>query len=120
MRHHKLHQIPEEHVTPLFSRRFFTGENLTMAFLTLKEGCVVPEHQHDSEQFSYIITGALRFNIGGEEVVVRGGEMVEIPSNVPHSAVAIETATGIDVFSPIRKDWRDGTDDYLKRGHPNG
>lgn len=115
MKHHKLSDIPEEHVTSLFSRRFFTGENITMAFLTLKKDCVVPEHHHDSEQFSYVITGVLRFVIGGEEVIVRGGEMVEIPSNVPHSAVAMETTTGIDVFSPIRKDWRDGTDDYLKQ-----
>lgn len=116
MKHHKLNEIPEEHVTDLFSRRFFTGDKITMAFLTLKEGCVVPQHQHDSEQFSYIISGALRFVIGGEEVIVRGGEVVEIPSNVPHSAVAIETTTGIDVFSPIRRDWVDGTDDYLKQG----
>jgi quercetin dioxygenase-like cupin family protein len=117
MKHHRLSEIPEEQVTSLFSRRFFTGDKITMAFLTLKEGCVVPEHQHDSEQFSYIISGALRFVIGGEEVIVRSGEMVEIPSHVPHSAVAIETTTGIDVFSPIRRDWVDGTDDYLKRGN---
>lgn len=116
MKHHKLNEIPEEQVTDLFSRRFFTGDKITMAFLTLKEGCVVPQHQHDSEQFSYIISGALRFVIGGEEVIVRGGEVVEIPSNVPHSAVAIETTAGIDVFSPIRRDWVDGTDDYLKQG----
>lgn len=115
MKHHKLHDIPEEQVTDLFSRRFFTGEKITLAFLTMKQGCVVPEHSHESEQFSYVISGALRFVIGGEELIVRGGELVEIPSRVPHSAAALEDTTGIDVFSPIRKDWLDGSDDYLRR-----
>ena len=115
MTHYKLREIPEEWVTSVFARRFFTGEQITLAFLTLKEGCTVPEHSHDSEQFSYIVTGAMRFKIGGEEVMVRAGEVVHIPSWVPHSAVATEDTTGIDTFSPIRKDWLDGSDDYLRR-----
>jgi quercetin dioxygenase-like cupin family protein len=115
MKHHKLQEIPEEHVTELFSRRFFTGENITMAFLTLKQGTVVPQHQHVSEQFSYCISGSLNFIIGGEEIVLRAGELVEIPPQVPHQAWATEDFTGIDIFSPIREDWRDGTDDYLRR-----
>jgi quercetin dioxygenase-like cupin family protein len=115
MKHHKLAEIPEEHVTELFSRRFFTGEKITMAFLTIKAGSVVPQHSHDSEQFSYCISGSLNFIIGGEELVVRAGELVEIPSNVPHQAWATEDFTGIDVFSPIRQDWVDGSDDYLRR-----
>jgi quercetin dioxygenase-like cupin family protein len=115
MKHHKLHEVPVEQVTDLFSRQFFTGEKMTMAFLTIKKGCVVPTHSHESEQFSYVISGALHFNIGDEEFTVRAGELVEIPSNVPHSAVAIEDMTGIDVFSPIRSDWVDGTDDYLRK-----
>jgi quercetin dioxygenase-like cupin family protein len=115
MKHHKLKEIPEEHVTDHFARRFFTGENITLAFLTMKKGCVVPIHHHDSEQFSYCISGSMRFRIGGEELILNAGEIVEIPSNVPHEAVALEDFTGIDVFSPIRIDWRDGTDDYLRR-----
>jgi quercetin dioxygenase-like cupin family protein len=115
MKHHKLHEVPVEQVTDLFSRQFFTGEKITMAFLTIKAGCVVPTHSHESEQFSYVISGALHFKIGDEEVTVRAGELVEIPSRVPHSAVALEDMTGIDVFSPIRSDWVDGTDDYLRR-----
>lgn len=115
MKHHKLHDTPEERMSDLFSRRFFTGEKITMAFLTIKSGCAVPEHAHESEQFSYVVSGAMRFQIGGEEVTVRGGELVEIPSNVPHSAVALEDTTAIDVFSPIRQDWLDGSDNYLRR-----
>jgi quercetin dioxygenase-like cupin family protein len=115
MKHYKLDEIPEEKVTDLFSRKFFTGEKLTFAFINMKKGCVVPLHHHDSEQFSYAITGALRFRIGDQELTLSAGEMVEIPSNVPHEAVATEDFTGIDVFSPIRADWLDGSDDYLRR-----
>ena len=115
MKHHKLGEIPEEHVTDLFSRKFFTGDKITLAFLTIRQGSVVPLHQHDSEQFSYCISGSLNFVIGGEELVLRAGELVEIPSNVPHEAWATEDFTGIDVFSPIRQDWVDGSDDYLRR-----
>jgi quercetin dioxygenase-like cupin family protein len=115
MKHHKLHEIPEEHVTELFSRRFFSGENITIAFLNLKAGCVVPLHHHESEQFSYVISGCFRFQIGDEEILLKSGELVQIPPNVPHSAVALEDTSGIDVFSPIRKDWEDGTDNYLRK-----
>lgn len=115
MTHYKLNEISEEWVTPLFARRFFTGEQMTLAFITLKEGCVVPEHSHDSEQFSYVNTGSMRFKIGDQEVTVSAGEVVHIPSRVPHSAVATVDSTGIDVFSPIRKDWIDGSDDYLRK-----
>lgn len=114
MKHHILDEIPEEHVTDLFSRKFFTGKNITLAFINLKKGCLVPRHQHESEQFSYCISGELRFLVDGREVVLRSGEILEIPSNVPHEAVATEDFTGIDVFSPIRKDWAEGTDDYLR------
>src|SRR5262245_65923860 len=102
MKHHKLNEIPEEKVTDLFSRKFFTGENITFAFLNMKKGCVVPLHHHDSEQFSYCISGALQFKIGDEELTLRAGEMVEIQSNVTHEAVATEDFTGIDILSLIR------------------
>jgi unsaturated pyranuronate lyase len=116
MKHYILNEIPEENVTDLFSRKFFTGENITFAFLTIRKGSVVPLHHHDSEQFSYCITGSLQFRIGGEDLTLKAGELVQIPPNVPHEAVAFEDFTGIDIFAPIRKDWRDGSDDYLRRG----
>ena len=115
MKHYKLNEIPEEKVSDLFSRKFFTGDKITFAFLNIKKGCVVPLHSHESEQFSYCISGAMDFKIGGEELTLKAGEMDQIPSNVLHEAVATEDFTGIDVFSPIRVDWRDGSDDYLRR-----
>ena len=86
MKHYKLNEIPEEKVTDLFARKFFTGDKITFAFLNMKKGCVVPLHHHESEQFSYCISGALQFKIGDEELTLKAGEMVQIPSNVPHEA----------------------------------
>ncbi|MCI0339377.1 MAG: cupin domain-containing protein [Acidobacteria bacterium] len=115
MKHYKLCEIPEDNVTDLFSRRFFTGEKITFAFITMKKNCVVPRHHHESEQFSYCISGALQFRIGDEELILKADELVQIPSNVPHEAIAIEDFHGIDIFCPIRKDWVDGSDDYLRQ-----
>ncbi len=117
MKHHKLNEFPEEPVTPLISRRFFTGDKMTMAFLTSKEGCVVPRHQHDSEQFSCCISGTLQFKIRGEAMILQASELVEIPSNVPHEAVVIEDFTRIAVFRPIRGDCCDGTENYRRQSN---
>jgi quercetin dioxygenase-like cupin family protein len=116
MNHYKLEEIPVEQVTELFSRRFFTGEQATFAFIYMKKGCVVPLHHHDSEQFSYCMTGLIQFRIGDKELVLKPGELVRIPSNVPHEAISLEDFSGIDIFSPIRKDWVDGSDNYLRKG----
>ncbi|MFZ4627733.1 MAG: cupin domain-containing protein [Blastocatellia bacterium] len=115
IQHHRVTELPEERVTDLFGRKFFNGEQITLAFLTIAEGGIVPRHEHESEQFSYCISGCLRFQIGDEEVILRAGELVQIPAWVPHEAVVIEDYTGFDVFSPPRRDWIEGTDDYLRR-----
>ena len=107
-------QMPEEHVHELFSRRFISGEQMTMARIFLKKGCLVPTHNHESEQLTTVFTGALKFLIDGNEIVVRGGETLLIPAFVHHSAEALEDTDEVDVFSPIRTDWIDGTDDYLR------
>jgi quercetin dioxygenase-like cupin family protein len=75
----------------------------------------VPEHSHVSEQISYIVEGALRFTVGSEDVVIRSGQVLIIPPNVPHSAYALEDTMDMDLFSPIRQDWLDGTDTYFHR-----
>jgi len=79
-------------------------------------GAVVPEHHHESEQITYILEGALKFEIEGKVVVVRKGEVLSIPSNVPHRAVAMEDTLDLDIFSPIRVDWLTNNDAYLRRG----
>ena len=106
--------MPEEHVHDLLSRRFISGEQMTMARIFLKKGCLVPTHNHESEQLTTVFTGALKFLIGGDEIVVRGGETLLIPAFVNHSAEALEDTDEMDVFAPIRVDWIEGTDDYLR------
>ena len=107
--------IPLEKVTELLSRKFVTGEREMIAQLYLKRGCFVPMHKHESEQMTYVLQGALKFLIGGEELVVREGEILHIPSWIEHQAEAIEDTFELDVFSPIRQDWIAKTDDYLRR-----
>ena len=107
--------MPKERVTDVIHRRLVTGERMMMAQVLLDEGAVVPTHSHMHEQISYVAEGSLRFWIGAdeEEIVVSAGEVLHIPSNVPHGAEALEYMVGIDVFSPLREDWLNGTDDYF-------
>ena len=110
----KWDEMPEEQVHELLSRRFISGEQMTMARIFLKKGCLVPTHNHESEQLTTVFTGALKFLLDGREVVVRGGETLLIPAFMHHSAEAIEDTDEMDVFAPIRVDWIEGTDDYLR------
>jgi quercetin dioxygenase-like cupin family protein len=107
--------IPREQVNEMLSRRLVSGEREMVAQVTMKEGCLVPEHAHESEQITYVLKGALRFRIQGKEIVVGENELLHIPSNVPHEAFALDETLELDVFSPIRQDWLDKTDDYLRR-----
>jgi len=109
--------MPRETLNPLLDRRLVTGERLMLAHVYLKKGCVVPRHSHENEQVTYILEGALRFWLGeapGEERVLRAGEVLVIPSNLPHMAEALEDTLDLDVFCPPRQDWLDGTDAYLR------
>ena len=108
-------EIALEKVTEMISRKLVTGEREMLAQIWLKKGAIVPTHAHESEQISYVLTGALRFTIQGEEFTVREGEVLVIPSNVPHQAEALDDCFEMDVFSPIRQDWLDKTDDYFRR-----
>ena len=110
--------MPKERVSPTLERRLITGERMMLAHVYLAKGCVVPRHAHENEQFTYILEGALKFWIGEDEaevLTVRAGEVLHIPSNVPHKAEALEDTLDVDVFSPPRADWLAKTDDYLRR-----
>jgi quercetin dioxygenase-like cupin family protein len=107
--------VKKETLNDKLWRKVVSGEKVMVAQLWLFKDCLVPFHQHESEQISLILQGALKFELEGQEVIVRAGEVLVIPSNVPHSALAIEDTIGIDVFSPIRQDWLDGTDSYLRK-----
>ena len=105
VRLHRWDEIALEKVTEMISRKVVTGEREMIAQIYLKRGCVVPIHSHESEQMTYILQGALKFLINGEDITVREGEVLHIPSGTPHQAEALEDTFELDVFSPIRSDW---------------
>jgi quercetin dioxygenase-like cupin family protein len=115
--HYRWSDMPAEQLKPGLSRKLITGERMMIAHVYFKTGEEVPRHSHENEQLTYILSGALRFWFGAndeQEVTVRAGEVVVIPSNLPHRAVALEETLDVDVFSPPRQDWLAGTDAYLR------
>jgi quercetin dioxygenase-like cupin family protein len=107
--------IKKEQLNPLLMRQVIYGEKLTVSRLELGKGCVVPEHAHENEQMSVLLTGRLRFHLSGREVMLEAGSVLHIPSNAPHDVLALEDSTVMDVFAPPRDDWRTGDDAYLRR-----
>src|SRR5579863_7365194 len=108
--------IPLEDLNPLLQRQFVVGQDMMLARVLLKKGCIVPEHSHHNEQITYILEGALKFWIDGKEIVVNAGEVLTIPPHMPHKAEALEDTVDLDVFSPPRADWIQKTDQYLRGG----
>jgi quercetin dioxygenase-like cupin family protein len=102
---HRWDEIALEKITEMISRKIVSGDREMLAQTYLKRGALVPLHSHNSEQMTYVLQGALRFHVDGEEVIVREGEVIHIPSGVPHQAEALEDTFELDVFSPIREDW---------------
>jgi quercetin dioxygenase-like cupin family protein len=100
--------MPVEHLNPLIDRQFVAGEQSMLVRLVLRMGPIVPLHSHENEQITYILEGALKF-------IVRAGEVLVIPSHVPHGAEALEDTVDLDVFCPPRVDWINGTDAYLRK-----
>lgn len=115
MKHYAWETVKKEVLNEKLWRKVIAGEKAMVAQIYLAKGAVVPLHHHESEQISYIIEGALKFELEGKEVVVRKGEVLYIESNVPHSAIALEDTFDLDIFSPLRIDWLTGKDDYLRR-----
>ena len=110
--------MPKERVTDVISRRLVTADRMMLAHVYLDKGARVPQHSHDNEQLTYILEGALRFWIGddeSQEVIVHAGEVLHIPSNVPHKAEALEDTLDVDIFDPPRQDWLNKTDAYLRK-----
>jgi len=109
--------LPREELSPLLNRRLITGERLMLAHVYMEQGCIVPKHSHENEQLTYILEGTLRFWLGDDEsevVDVHAGEVLHIPSWVPHKAEALDDVLDVDIFCPPRQDWLDGSDTYLR------
>lgn len=114
MKHTSWEKIETEKLSEMISRQMLSGEHTTVARIHLKRGATVPRHQHVSEQFTMIISGALKLIFDDHSVVVRAGEVLFIPSNVPHAAEALEDTLEMDVFGPRREDWISKNDAYLR------
>jgi quercetin dioxygenase-like cupin family protein len=108
--------VEREHLNPLIDREMVVGDKIMLARVLMKKGGHVPLHHHHNEQVTYILEGSLKFAINGKEIVVRAGEVLCIPPNMPHEAWALEDTVDLDVFNPPREDWLNKTDDYLRHG----
>jgi quercetin dioxygenase-like cupin family protein len=109
--------LPREELKAGVHRRLVNTDRMMIAHVYLDAGAVVPRHEHENEQLTYILEGTLRFWLGDDEaqvVDVRAGEVLHIPSWVPHRAEALEATLDVDIFCPPRQDWLDGTDAYLR------
>lgn len=118
LRHVAWDDIPAEAMSPLLTRQFVTGEQAMLSRIQLRKGCIVPRHSHPNEQIAFILSGALRFSVGEEasatDYIVRAGQVLVIPGNVPHLAEALEDTLNLDIFAPPRQDWITGDDAYLR------
>jgi quercetin dioxygenase-like cupin family protein len=110
--------MPREKVTDMLERRIITGDKMMITHVYLKKGALVQMHSHEHEQIAYILEGALKFWIGSrdsEPIILSAGEVMVIPSNVPHEGLALEDTLDVDIFCPPREDWLNKTDDYLRK-----
>lgn len=116
-RHYRWDDLPKEPLKPDLSRRLISTERMMLAQVFLDKGCIVPQHSHENEQLTYILSGTLRFFLGEDEsevVDVGAGEVLHLPSWLPHKAEALEDTLDVDIFCPPRQDWLDGSDAYLR------
>ncbi len=116
-RHHRWDDLPREELNPRIGRRLITGDSMMIAHVYLAKGAIVPKHAHHNEQITYILEGVLRFRLGDDEsevVDVSAGEVLTIPAHLPHAAEALEDTLDVDIFTPPRADWLDGSDAYLR------
>src|SRR6476660_4916720 len=109
--------MPKETLKADLDRRLISTDRMMLAHVYMQQGCIVPKHEHENEQLTYILEGCLRFWLGEDEsevIDVRAGDVLHIPSWVPHRAEALEPTLDVDIFSPPRADWLDGSDAYLR------
>jgi len=114
LKHLAWETVEREILTPLFERQLIVGQQVMLARILLRKGCIVPMHSHINEQVSTILEGTLKFFIDGKEILVGPGEILTIPPNMPHKAEAMSDVLAIDIFTPPRADWINKTDSYLR------
>jgi quercetin dioxygenase-like cupin family protein len=116
--HTKWNDIEVEHLSSLIGRQLIVGTNVMVARILLKKGARVPLHSHHNEQVTYVLDGVMKFFLDNREVIVSAGEILCIPPNMPHEAIALEDTVDLDIFNPPRQDWIDKDDAYLRQEAP--
>jgi quercetin dioxygenase-like cupin family protein len=114
LKHIRWDEIETEQLNPKLKRQFFTSGGVTMARLTMGAGLVIPTHHHGSEQITSVVQGSIKMWLEGKEYLLRAGDVLCIPANLPHTTEVLENTVCLDVFSPPRTDWLAGEDSYLR------
>ncbi len=100
-----LENIHPREILPGYTVRFVHSQQMTFAFWDVKEGSPLPEHSHHHEQVAQVMEGEYELTIDGETRHLKPGDVAIIPSNVPHSGIALTACKLMDVFSPVREDY---------------
>jgi quercetin dioxygenase-like cupin family protein len=108
-------KIEGERLSDKITRRALHGQRATVARFFLARGAIVARHEHESEQYSVVLSGAIKMIFDSREVVLRPGDVLLISSHEPHAAEALEDTTVQDIFAPRREDWIRKDDTYLRR-----
>ncbi len=114
MKLHSWDQVEREDLSKTTTRRVIHSGRMTTAQIQIKKGGVVPRHSHENEQISHVLAGSLLFQFDDREITARAGDLVEIASHEPHRVEALEDSLAMDVFQPVRQDWIQGDDSYLR------
>jgi quercetin dioxygenase-like cupin family protein len=110
--------VASEEVNPSMKRKIVSGEKLMIARMNFKDGFLVPLHHHVHEQVTQVVSGKMRFWFGANKeqtMDLLPGDVIVIPSNLPHEALMIGDVEEIDTWAPPRQDWLDGSDHYLRK-----
>jgi quercetin dioxygenase-like cupin family protein len=114
--HFELAKLPSKQLNDKITRGLFSGKNATIGYFTFAKGAIVPLHHHVNEQYTMILKGSVKVTIQGKVYIVKAGEGIYIPSNVPHLFESLEDGTiDMDFFAPKRQDWINGTDSYFNK-----
>lgn len=104
----------QEKISDKIVRQYIMGSQSMLVKWTLQKGAVIPLHFHPNEQITWITKGSVKVLSQGKEFIVKAGDVLIIPPNVPHEFLALEDTIDIDFFTPAREDWLNNTANYIQ------